>query len=257
MKSPLDIIYVFATIKLVNSNLDGYITGGSFARYSQYPHAVYLDMRCDQRFVCGGSVLTQDVILTAAHCMEGCEGVKHEDVLIKYGHEDIRKMKNTYLRSFVQHEHYDEYKVVNDICLLATKKRIPLNKVVKRVILMKHPPHAQYGYIAGWGNDEYGNSKTALKHTDAKIQNLNVCKNMGWLPKGTFCAGPITGLGAANEGDSGGALVIENYVQIGLVSFKVDKYSLVAYTNITHFLGWIRKNSKRLYCNTRKENKNK
>ncbi|XP_053604634.2 mast cell protease 8-like [Plodia interpunctella] len=152
------------------------------------------------------------------------------------------------MKKFVQHQKYDDVALINDIALIATKERLPLNNVVKRVILMKRPPQAQYAYVSGWGLDEKNRIQTALKHTNAQIQKLNVCRNMGYLPSGVFCAGPVTGLGAADQGDSGGALVIKEYIQIGLVSYKVEKYSLVAYTNVSMYIDWIHKNARNIVC---------
>ncbi|XP_013201189.2 mast cell protease 1A-like [Amyelois transitella] len=156
-------------------------------------------------------------------------------------------MKYVRMKQFIIHGDYDESKLLNDIALLSTMRKIPLN-VVKRVILMKSPPRVKYAYVSGWGNDEFDQLQLTLKHTNALMQTENVCKTMGWLPPGVFCAGPVTGIGAAEVGDSGGALIINGIIQIGLVSYKMDSKSLVGYTNVSYFLDWIRRNSKRLYC---------
>ncbi|KAJ8726596.1 hypothetical protein PYW07_001294 [Mythimna separata] len=51
-------------------------------------------------------------------------------------------------------------------------------------------------------------------------------------------------------GDSGSALVVRGYIQIGLVSYKMPDVSrsLVVYTNTGYFYDWIKKISKKLYC---------
>ncbi|XP_028155775.1 uncharacterized protein LOC114349562 [Ostrinia furnacalis] len=81
-----------------------------------------------------------------------------------------------------------------------------------------------------------------------ELQPLSVCKKMGLRPRGTFCAGVVSGPGNPDSGDSGSALVGKNHVQIGLVSYKVSHYSLVMYTNVSYHFYWIRNNAQKLYC---------
>ncbi|XP_060810486.1 trypsin Tyr p 3.0101-like [Amyelois transitella] len=234
--------------KIVRCELNPFITGGNFVKYNKYPHSVYIVFACNFRFLCGGSVLNQAIILTSAHCFEGCDVKKYEKVEVKYGHEKITNMKSVNMKKFVLHEKFDDSSLIHDVSLLLTVKNIPLSNSVKRVVLMKRPPTAEYAYVSGWGMDEKNKLQAAMKHTYARIQKTEVCKSMGSLPWGVFCAGPLTGVGAADEGDSGGALVVNDCIQIGLVSYKVRKLSLVAYTNVSLYLDWIKKHARALRC---------
>ncbi|PZC81238.1 hypothetical protein B5X24_HaOG213339 [Helicoverpa armigera] len=74
---------------------------------------------------------------------------------------------------------------------------------------------------------------------------------MGKFSKpGTLCAQNRNLNSYASRGDSGSALVVRGYIQIGIVSYKVPKISrsLVVYTDTGYFYDWITHNTKRLYC---------
>lgn len=48
----------------------GRITGGSIASRHQFPYQVYQFLDgFDGTYICGGSVISQSVVLTAAHCV--------------------------------------------------------------------------------------------------------------------------------------------------------------------------------------------
>lgn len=51
-----------------------------------------------------------------------------------------------------------------------------------------------------------------------------------------------------SRGDSGSALIINKYVQIGIVSYKTADYSLVVYTNVSYFYNWIKRAALKLFC---------
>ena len=48
-----------------------YIIGGNCAPYGAHPWMIQLQLRQGGRFthLCGGTILTEDIVLTAAHCV--------------------------------------------------------------------------------------------------------------------------------------------------------------------------------------------
>ncbi|XP_052758597.1 serine protease 52-like isoform X2 [Galleria mellonella] len=246
------LIHIIFITKHVNSKMEGFVMGGDFTKIHQYPHSIYLNIACKASFICGGSIINQDLILTAGHCLEECKGQVDEFLQVKYGHEHLHSMKSTSISNFIIHEKYDELSLHNDICLVTTMRPIAMGKFVKRIAIMRSPNLDKWAYTAGWGVMNLKKDvSTVLKHTAQKLQPANVCRLLGTIPPGTFCAGPIKGQGAPDQGDSGSALIISNYIQIGIVSYKIKRYSLVVYTNVSYHYNWIVRNAARLICRSR------
>ncbi|XP_045513867.1 mast cell protease 1A-like [Pieris brassicae] len=245
-------LWTFVSVfKAVKNDMEGFVVGGEYAQIAQYPHSVFLDIYCGDSYICGGSLVTNQLVLTAAHCLSSCQSVRRDHIIIKYGHEVIDRMRTQSVRKFVKHRHYNDDTLVFDIAMVMARNAMQLGRFVKRVALMsKYPKQPSAGYIAGWGviNSEQEES-VVLKATVQKFQPNNVCSLLGRLPVGTYCAGPITGRGAPDQGDSGSAFVIQGYIQIGIVSYKNPRYSLVVYTNTTYHYDWILRTAKRLNCN--------
>nr|XP_053604608.1 trypsin Tyr p 3.0101-like [Plodia interpunctella] len=252
MRFGLGIFSIFAAYKFIKC-LDPFITGGSYVEYSKYPHSAFILNFCADRFSCGGSIINQQIILTAAHCLEDCIGTENPKLFVKYGHKKIKKQSQTVTKHFKIHEYYDDITLTNDIGLIMTRDLIPLNDIVKRVILMRYPPDEKQAYVAGWGVDENMEPQWSLKHTAAMLHSHDVCLRMGYLPRGVFCAGPLHGVGAADRGDSGSALIINDFIQIGIVSFKGPDFSLVAYSNVSFYLDWIQERSGDMFCSNKTE----
>ena len=59
------------------------------AKRGQYPWQVELSMRNDSTLVCGGSLITSKLVLTAAHCVEALNF--EEDVIVRLGQIDRSK----------------------------------------------------------------------------------------------------------------------------------------------------------------------
>ena len=63
--------------------------GCSTAKRGQYPWQVELSMRNGLRLLCGGSLITSKLVLTAAHCVE--LGNFEQDVIVRLGQIDRSK----------------------------------------------------------------------------------------------------------------------------------------------------------------------
>ena len=63
--------------------------GCSTAKRGQYPWQVELSMRKGLRLLCGGSLITSKLVLTAAHCVE--LGNFEQDVIVRLGQIDRSK----------------------------------------------------------------------------------------------------------------------------------------------------------------------
>lgn len=58
-----------------------------------------------------------------------------------------------------------------------------------------------------------------------------------------------------DRGDSGSALVVRGYLQIGIVSHKISDVSasLIVYTDVPYYYNWISAASRALFCRYTKQ----
>lgn len=131
------------------SNMTGNILGGDYTEINKYPHSVYIHITCNETYICGGSILNQDIALTAAHCFEDCD--TGASIHLKYGHSAIQNMRSRLANGWIVHEKYNPVTMANDIGLVAARLPLQLASFSKRVAIMKDPPHVDWGYVAGWG----------------------------------------------------------------------------------------------------------
>ncbi|XP_063376846.1 trypsin delta-like [Cydia fagiglandana] len=231
------------------SQLSGKIVGGEFSSIKKFPHSAFITINNEDRSsTCGASILNQAILLTAAHCLSTC----NEKCKIKayFGSERKSKGYERNVISFKVHENYDTETKAQDIALMRLDKDLQFGKKVKRVIIMKTPPKSDKAEIAGWGwIDSKGSKSELLKHAKQQVFSRSKCYNkVRVIPKGTFCGTDLSGY--PEKGDSGSALMIKGFIQIGIVSFKKRQYTneTIVYTDVSYYYDWIRKNARNLYC---------
>lgn len=77
--------------KYCKTELDSFILDGDYADIEMFPHSTYLSIPCEGNFMCGSSVLGQNVLLTAAHCVCNCNLRKNRLEALA-GHALIKKV---------------------------------------------------------------------------------------------------------------------------------------------------------------------
>ncbi|XP_041971928.1 trypsin epsilon-like [Aricia agestis] len=218
----------------------------------KFGYTVHFVSNGEERVTCGGSIVNQRTILTAAHCI--CDAPDQE-FFIRVGsyHKNRGTLYN--VKNTVVHERYDPIKLLYDIGLAVVDRDIRLGSEVYRVALSNTPPRAGLvGTIAGWGvskREVNGPIKGAhaLLYTKQKILPLYKCKKIMKIevrPK-TFCAGAKNASSYPWRGDSGGALVVDGSLQVGVLSAHAAP-GVTLYTDVSQFLQWIDLQARRLYC---------
>jgi len=242
------------------------IIGGTTAHWAKsYPWFVRLDKNHNSTNTCGGSLITKDCVLTAAHCVEDIKPTQ-----VRIGQDELRNVSKV-----IMHPNFRKTpkKAVSDIALIFLEK--PSSKTPVR-LLSSVPKKGTDVTIIGFGKDApwtkeedelnqknpnayYGVKdlqKTRLKVTDFKncgtIQMNNDTKGsvkIKTLLDFTCLTSPSSG---ACNGDSGGPVILWKndipYV-FGVTSFGIPgcrsykKYGYsVLYTDVTQYDGWIRQN---------------
>ncbi|XP_037359055.1 mast cell protease 8-like [Talpa occidentalis] len=227
----------------------GAIYWGKEAKPHSRPYMAFIQVNGDRKGQCGGFLVQDNFVLTAAHC-------KGSEMNVTLGAHNIKKKEKTrqvipVLRPF-PHEDYDAEKLINDIMLLKLKKKAQLTKTVKPIALPRPRDVVKPGQVcsvAGWGEMADGNSPDTLQEADLKVQAEKTCKDLfpnDYNNSIQLCVGKPKSKKATANGDSGGPFVCRGVAQ-GIVSYADDESPELlpqVFTRISSFLPWIHKTMK-------------
>ncbi|XP_068447208.1 transmembrane protease serine 9 [Clinocottus analis] len=205
---------------LKRNNSDGSeIINGANATKNSMPYMAALFNK--NGLVCGGSLIRDNFVLTAAHC----DKFKLTSVVL--GTNNVRGSDGVKMMidKTIIHEHFQTHDLSAgyDIMLLKLRTKAELGDKIQTINLptTEINPSAKCK-VAGWGaTKSHGYVVDDLNVVDVSIINLEHCEKEWWyrLPKGVICAGgENTGKGFC-QGDSGGPLVC-NEKAVGVVSFN-------------------------------------
>ncbi len=243
---------------------DTRIVGGKNAEITSYPWQIGIVQAGRPTFggqFCGGSIIDEFWILTAAHCLEDIESPS--DIEIVAGISSLNDDENVIrikVTDIISHEDFSGSSYQNDIALLRLAKPLPLNGANIDKIELLSEEEAEELLIAGalltvtgWGNTvSNGNKYPSILQevTIPLVPNENVVSSYGsfFVPELMIAAGFFEEGGKdACQGDSGGPLVIRNanddrWLLAGIVSFGqgcAEPEFPGVYTRVSSFLDWI------------------
>ncbi|RMC06570.1 hypothetical protein DUI87_16007 [Hirundo rustica rustica] len=233
--------------------VDTRIVGGDECPPGQCPWQAVLLNEEGEEF-CGGTILNENFVLTAAHCMNQSKEIKvvvgEVDREKKEPSESMHTVDKILVHSKFITETYD-----NDIALLKLKEPIRFSEYVIAACLPKADfanevlMNQKSGRVSGFGREfEGGRRSKKLKVLEVPYVNRNTCKQSTNLAitENMFCAGYDTEQKDACQGDSGGPHVTrykDTYFVTGIVSWgegcaRKGKYGV--YTKLSRFLRWVR-----------------
>ncbi|KAH8351829.1 hypothetical protein KR084_000018, partial [Drosophila pseudotakahashii] len=232
--------------------LEERIIGGSNIEIEQAPWQVSLQLQ--GQHVCGGSIYSKDIIITAAHCRFDEEGRRLEaehfqiragSALWNYGGKRVN------VAVIISHDEFiNNSPFKNDIAVLRLSEPLELSNQVQTIPLAaNYPARGTNAFASGWGATSiqlyYDNGE--LKHHKESTKNLQGVRlrinlpgfwiSLLSIPQDQIYAGTY-GQTICN-GDSGGPLVVDRQL-VGVVSsgppFCFDNG---VFTSVPYFRNWI------------------
>ncbi|KAM4628269.1 coagulation factor VII [Polymixia lowei] len=240
---------------------DPRIVGGLLERQGGSPWQVLI-RRADGYGFCGGTLVSERWVISAAHCFE--EIPDH----VTIGDYDKRRPdpgeQVIRVEKVVVHPHFHSYTFDSDIALVYLAQPVVLGPSAIPACL-PDSNLAKYlikedarGMVTGWGAMQYlSRSSRFLRKVALPVVNQKKCmlSTEQVITDNMFCAGYLEANIDACSGDSGGPFVISyrgTWFLMGVVSWgekcaAKGKYGV--YTRLGNYLGWIQDTMQRQELN--------
>lgn len=219
------------------------IYGGNKTKHGQWPFLAGILEKSPLKFFCGGNVITNKHVLTAAHCVEAKKSTKRRpaDIIVYLGRHSLSSNSEgkSVTRNVEKISIHPDWIAKNkkydaDLAILSLEEKVDFSDFIRPVCLTDDTKIAEYedGYVVGWGNSP----KAELEDTPSQILIHSIsdsnCLQNDWhlgiiYSNRSFCAG---GRGSAPcKGDSGKISVKlenltknENYCILQAVDFSLN-----------------------------------
>ncbi|EDW48019.1 GM21631 [Drosophila sechellia] len=243
---------------LTANTLSFKITGGRDAIINSNPWMAYI--HTSTKLICGGTLITQRFVLTAAHCVNEGNAIKvrlgeYDDTTTEDcdGNICIPRAEEHDVDMAIRHGKFSESRNLNDIALIRLASFVTFKAHISPICIIldtskrKVVDSMQWFIATGWGETKTNRTRGTLQITQLKRYDPFYCWQALGRPvqQNQFCAGHL-GSDTCN-GDSGGPLFQtvshmhkKRPVQFGVVSYGSSECSGIGvYTDVYSYTDWI------------------
>lgn len=229
------------------------IVGGEEVTPHSLPYQVSIQSTTGSHF-CGGSIIADDLILTAAHCMEGVDG-NSPNMQVRVGAHSLTDGSGQVIQVATTYTNQEYPNLSKDVAILKLSEKIT-DKNAQAITLAddafftKNINVSTLMKVSGWGTlTSGGEMPDILMAVNVPYVTNEVCNSPeaynGQIQTTEICGGLKEGGKDSCQGDSGGPLVVKDdqgYVQVGVVSWgegcaMANKYGV--YANVASLRTWI------------------
>ncbi|XP_072506395.1 trypsin-like [Notamacropus eugenii] len=256
MKSFVFLFFLGTAVAFPRINVERIIGGKNCARNS-VPYQVYI---AADDSMCGGSLISTQWVLSAAHCYS-------PQMQVILGAYNLKALEGTEQiinsTKVICHPSYSNEDINHDVMLIKLTESATLSSHVSPISLPTSCVTAGTNcLISGWGLTrmsvckwlaELGlqnlcpkpKSPNILQCLNAPVLSDNICQDAypGRITRNMICLGFMEGKKDTCQGDSGGPVVCEGQLQ-GIVSWGIDcarKGNPGVYTKVCNYVDWIEK----------------
>ncbi|XP_051818645.1 anionic trypsin-like [Antechinus flavipes] len=237
--NPLLILALVGAAVAFSTDDDDKIVGG-YTCENSLPYQVSLN---SGYHFCGGSLINEQWVVSAAHCYKSRMQVRlgEHNIEVLEGNEQFIDAEK-----IIRHPNYNSRNLNNDIMLIKLKTPAVLNSRVATISLPKTcAPAGTECLISGWGNmASFGaDYPDVLQCLNAPLLSDAQCTSSypGQITENMVCAGFLEGGKDSCQGDSGGPVVCNGELQ-GIVSWGygcAQKNKPGVYTRVCNYVDWI------------------